>query len=360
MELNLNFKYLYKIIFAGLILILSNCSFPEWEWEDLKSDYDHVLNVMGMINLDPGNPSFIGLYRTTNLDELSQIFVGLDTVGYYEYDEKEEGSDEDGFWIIDSIYEPAALIKNAEVIISDDQENTWQFAFVENFVTVDTVYVDTTFSMYGYTFNWDTTFYDTNEIRINFYLDTTGTFNPQPNTNYFLSINANGYDTVTGTMRTPAYPTMIDSSMLDTIKSSSPYDIRWEPDNNEWGYLTTELILASSFDEQSLLDSSFYIRRDWCDIQYETSIDFIEGGATIDPHYCDNPEFNNLNPELYLIRLTAMDDNYYNYFIEGELEEYSNMLLDNSSTKGRSVGIEGGFGFFGSIASDYKIRVIIP
>ena len=55
-----------------------------------------------------------------------------------------------------------------------------------------------------------------------------------------------------------------------------------------------------------------------------------------------------------------MDDNYYNYFIEGELEEYSNMLLDNSSTKGRSDGIKGGFGFFGSIASDYKIRVIIP
>ena len=93
----MNFKYLYKIIFAGLILILSNCSFPEWEWEDLESDYDHVLNVMGMINLDPGNPSFIGLYRTTNLDELSQIFVGVDTVGYYEYDEKEEGSDEEVF-----------------------------------------------------------------------------------------------------------------------------------------------------------------------------------------------------------------------------------------------------------------------
>ena len=356
----MNFKYLYKIIFAGLILILSNCSFPEWAWEDLESDYDHVLNVMGMINLDPENPSFIGLYRTTNLDELSQIFVGVDTVGYYEYDEKEEGSDEEGFWIIDSIYEPAALIKNAAVIISDDQENTWQFTFVDNFITVDTVYVDTTFSMYGYTFNWDTTFYDTNEIRINFYLDTTGTFKPQPNTNYFLSINANGYDPVTGTMRTPTYPTIIDSSLLDTIKSSSPYEVNWELNNNKQGYLTTELILPSSFGEQSLIDSSFYIRQYWCDIQYESSIDFIEGSATIDPHYCDDPEFNNLNPELYLIRLTAMDDNYYNYFIEGELEEYSNMLLDNSSTKGRSVGIEGGFGFFGSIASDYKIRVIIP
>ena len=36
----------------------------------------------------------------------------------------------------------------------------------------------------------------------------------------------------------------------------------------------------------------------------------------------------------------------------GELGEYSNALLNYPTTKGRSIGIEGGFGFFGSIASD--------
>jgi len=40
--------------------------------------------------------------------------------------------------------------------------------------------------------------------------------------------------------------------------------------------------------------------------------------------------------------------------------EYSNMLLNYPTTKGRSVGIEGGFGVFGSIASDGIIRVIVP
>ena len=55
-----------------------------------------------------------------------------------------------------------------------------------------------------------------------------------------------------------------------------------------------------------------------------------------------------------------MDDNYYEYFITGEAGEYSNMLLNYPTTKGRSVGIEGGFGFFGSIASDGIYGVNVP
>ena len=55
-----------------------------------------------------------------------------------------------------------------------------------------------------------------------------------------------------------------------------------------------------------------------------------------------------------------MDDNYYEYFITGELGEYSNLLLNYPTTKGRSVGIEGGFGVFGSIGSDGAILNIRP
>ena len=54
-----------------------------------------------------------------------------------------------------------------------------------------------------------------------------------------------------------------------------------------------------------------------------------------------------------------MDNNYYDYFIVGESGEYSNVLLNYPTTKGRSVGLEGGFGLFGSIASDWKIVKII-
>tara|TARA_B000000441_G_C21517975_1_gene218785 strand:+ start:225 stop:392 length:168 start_codon:yes stop_codon:yes gene_type:complete len=55
-----------------------------------------------------------------------------------------------------------------------------------------------------------------------------------------------------------------------------------------------------------------------------------------------------------------MDENYYEYFIVGESGEYSNALLNYPTTKGRSIGIEGGFGFFGSIASDGLMLKISP
>ena len=60
-----------------------------------------------------------------------------------------------------------------------------------------------------------------------------------------------------------------------------------------------------------------------------------------------------------MIRLTAMDENYYDYFVVGESGEYSNALLNYPTTKGRSVGIQGGFGFFGSIASDRLLLKIV-
>ncbi|MBT3946044.1 MAG: hypothetical protein HOF42_06425, partial [Candidatus Marinimicrobia bacterium] len=62
----------------------------------------------------------------------------------------------------------------------------------------------------------------------------------------------------------------------------------------------------------------------------------------------------------YFIRLTAMDDNYFTYFVKGEIDDYSNFLLNSPTTKGRSIGIVGGFGVFGSIASDGITRTIVP
>ena len=46
-------------------------------WENIDSNYDHILNVIGIINMnqtiDGNAESFVGVYRTTNLDEKSQI-----------------------------------------------------------------------------------------------------------------------------------------------------------------------------------------------------------------------------------------------------------------------------------------------
>jgi len=54
-----------------------------------------------------------------------------------------------------------------------------------------------------------------------------------------------------------------------------------------------------------------------------------------------------------------MDENYYEYFIKGEEDKYSNFLLGSGTTAGQSVGIEGALGVFGAVASSKVQRVII-
>ena len=52
-----------------------------------------------------------------------------------------ENKEIDGYWILDSLFEPAALIKNASVIITDDNGNNYDFSYVENIAFVDTIYL---------------------------------------------------------------------------------------------------------------------------------------------------------------------------------------------------------------------------
>ena len=97
------------------LLLIISCIGVNRQWEEVESDYDHVLNVFGILNLDPGYSSFIGLYRTTNLNEVSQKFSRVDTLYYCDCESdggKEDDNcwceDENGYWVVDSIYEPAA------------------------------------------------------------------------------------------------------------------------------------------------------------------------------------------------------------------------------------------------------------
>ena len=354
-------KYIARVLCSILILNSFGCLSIDTEWEDLESDYDHVLNVLGVINLDPGQTSFIGLYRTTDLDEVSQVLVDIDTIGYYEYEgdwDEEPKDGEDGYWIIDSIYEPAALIRDASVIVSDQNGNSYEFSFVEKISYVDTIYFDTTVTVYGYTFDWDTTIYDTNDFRINFYVDTTGTFNPEPETNYQLSITAPGFELITGSLTTPILPridSFIQSGVItDSIIISEPWEIFWDAQENTKGMITGEVI----FNDLGGYDST---RDDWgyCSSMSPQAIDFSDSSYVVDGCIFEN-NVESLGFREGFFRLTSMDDNYYEYFITGELGEYSNLLLNYPTTKGRSVGIEGGFGVFGSIGSDGAILNIRP
>ncbi len=339
-----------------IIFNMHGCSFPTNEWIELESDYDHVLNVFGLVNLDSGYPSYIGLYRTTNLDEKSQNLVEIDTLYYCDcsndecWDCDEVG---DGYWVIDSIYEPAALIKDASVSLSDDEGNVYIFSFVDKITFVDTIYFDTTFVTYGTTVSWDTTIYDTNNYRINYYVDTTGLFIPEPGVKYNLSITAPGFNDVVGSLVTPVLPNLDSLSQkgvsVDTVVVNEPFTIHWREENEGTAMITGEVIDRYYSNSDSTSDDW------WCGGYFDPFIIDL-GNSSQNPYsvqseFCDQT-FEEPTSKDYYIRLISMDDNYYEYFITGEQGEYSNAILNYPTTKGRSVGINGGFGFFGSIASD--------
>ena len=222
--------------------MIQNCLPPPEQWEDIESDYDHVLNVLGIISLDEEVPSFVGLYRTTDLGELSQVFVGVDTVWW-----------DDDYYYIDSLYEPAALIKDAIVQISDGQ-NVFEFSFVETEIFYDTV----NFTIGGI----DYQFIDTLDIPINYYKDTLGIFEPQSGVNYSLTIQASGYDPVTGSLKTPIYPELNDGLIPDTIVSRSTFEIHWD----SWEDTTKGFLSGSVVEEDK---DSWEEGKNWCRSYFE-------------------------------------------------------------------------------------------
>ncbi|HIB26304.1 MAG TPA: DUF4249 family protein [Candidatus Marinimicrobia bacterium] len=300
----MTFKKHIQSIFVAFIIIFNGCA--EGEWELLEVDYEPVLNVFGLISLDPEVDSFVRVYRTTTLSEESEIFVGVDTLVFGEE------------VYLDSIYEPAGLIKNAQVSI---KANGTSIPF--NFVPKQ--------------YSW--------EYEKNVYLDTLGTFTPQPGTTYLLDVTVPGYDSVKGELLTPEIPVLIDSLIQDTISIKRSYNIVWQQLNGGKGYLSGRL-------------------RGWkrafeCDPDFDRVVDLQKGTYTVPVRICGERYGEPAEPELFTIRLMTMDENYYEYFIKGEEGGYNNFLLGSGTTVGQSVGIEGALGVFGAVASSKVQRVII-
>ena len=358
-------KRTYQSSSIIFLLLIINCIGINREWEELESEYDHVLNVFGILNLDPVSTSFIGLYRTTDLNEVSQKFSRVDTLYYCECDNGGEKEDEscwcesdDGYWVVDSIYEPAAIIKDASIHITDDLGRSFEFNFIENLTRIDSLSIDTTLNIDGYVIELDTTIFDTSDTRINFYVDTTGSFSPEPGRGYTLNVTAPGYNPISGNLKTPLKPKINSvyqrGDLIDTVIVNEPFEISYGREETGRALITGQVLLGDWWNDSTSLG--------WCGGEFEPFMVDLDDGEqykqTIEPWICLE-ESDQENVKDYVLRLTSMDDNYYEYFIVGESGEYSNTLLNYPTTKGRSVGLEGGFGLFGSIASDWKTVKII-
>ena len=169
--------------------------------------------------------------------------------------------------------------------------------------------------------------------------------------NYTLLINAPGYDPVIGSLITPEFPILEDSLIIDTLSFLNEYEVSWKNSNVEYGLLIEQILIESNINYFSTLEK-------WCYGYKSSIVELSENTHTVYPIYCDE-HVSNIESQTALIKLMAMDENYYDYFIRGASEDYTNITVPNT-TKGRSSGLEGGFGFFGAVASDQVLRPILP
>ena len=296
----MNFSKYIQLYFFIFAIFFTACEVDN-NWEKIEADYDPELIVFGLISLDPEVDSFVKVYRTLELSEESEIVVNNDTI------------ESNGNIYIYSNYEPAGLIKNAEVSIISNG-NTTPFNFVSS---------------------------QPYEREKNYYIDTLGIFIPQPGTIYTLNISVPGYPLVKGELMTPIIPVLIDSLIQDTISIKRDYDIVWEKLNSGKGILTGRLGGVKDGEVSDLFID--------CNPNLDRVVDVQEGSYKVLAKICDDPPLDIMLP--FKIGLMTMDDNYYQYFIKGEGSKYNNFLLGSETTAGYSVGIQGALGVFGSIAS---------
>ena len=283
---------------------------PDLEWEDVTSDHDPVLNVFGLLSADSILTSFVRVHRTLDMEEAADSLT-RDTIG--------------GNIFIS--YTSRFIIRDAEVIVSNG-ENEFLFE-----------YTDYSFDLNG----------SLSEV----YQYQGDDLYPQPGETWTLNITTPGGLSVTGETIIPPLPQISSEELPDSFQLDQTMDITWQPmaDNyqimnigNYLGYFGYDDYYGGGFScglwQENIIkpeEESWTYRRDICDESYDQEWD----------------------EDLLLLNLMSMDNNYFDYFIRfGEVEFSSSTIGEGGS--GRSFGIDGGIGVFGSVAIDRHWIPMIP
>lgn len=283
---------------------------PELEWEDVTSDHDPVLNVFGLLSADSILTSFVRVHRTLDMEEAADSLT-RDTIG--------------GNTFIS--YTSRFIIRDAEVIVSNG-ENEFLFE-----------YTDYSFDLNG----------SLSEV----YQYQGDDLYPQPGETWTLNVTTPGGLSVTGETIIPPLPQISSEELPDSFQLDQTMEITWQPmaDNyqimnigNYLGYFGYDDYYGGGFScglwQENIIkpeEESWTYRRDICDESYDQEWD----------------------EDLLLLNLMSMDNNYFDYFIRyGEVEFSSSTIGEGGS--GRSFGIDGGIGVFGSVAIDRHWIPMIP
>jgi len=283
---------------------------PDLEWEDVTSDHDPVLNVFGLLSADSILTSFVRVHRTLDMEEAADSLT-RDTIG--------------GNIFIS--YTSRFIIRDAEVIVSNG-ENEFLFE-----------YTDYSFDLNG----------SLSEV----YQYQGDDLYPQPGETWTLNVTTPGGLSVTGETIIPPLPQISSEELPDSFQLDQTMEITWQPmaDNyqimnigNYLGYFGYDDYYGGGFScglwQENIIkpeEESWTYRRDICDESYDQEWD----------------------EDLLLLNLMSMDNNYFDFFIRFREVEFSSSTIGEGGS-GRSFGIDGGIGVFGSVAIDRHWIPMIP
>ena len=300
------------IIISSLSFTLIGCLSlaPDLEWEDVTSDHDPVLNVFGLLSADSILTSFVRVHRTLDMEEAADSLT-RDTIG--------------GNIFIS--YTSRFIIRDAEVIVSNG-ENEFLFK-----------YTDYSFDLNG----------SLSEV----YQYQGDDLYPQPGETWTLNVTTPGGLSVTGETIIPPLPQISSEELPDSFQLDQPMESTWQPMADNYQIMNIGNYLGY-FGYDDYYGGGFS-----CGLWQENIIKPDEESWTYRRDICGESNDQEWDEDLLLLNLMSMDNNYFDYFIRfGEVEFSSQTIGEGGS--GRSFGIDGGIGVFGSVAIDRHWIPMIP
>jgi len=289
---------------------------PELEWEEVEADYEPELNIIGILSGDTLVTSFVRVHRTLRVDEAADTLM-RDTI----------------FGNVVPYYASRFVIRDAQVTLS----NRTKDYTLQLMKSVEGNRRENLYEAYVY---------------------NGGDLNPKPGEKWILSVTTPGGLSATGETIVPPLPQLNKEQLPDSFNTNQTMDIFWVAQQDNYQLVNVNNYQSYFFyDDYDTEEGKNY---DSCGFWQELVVspgdtvwtyrrDICEGTVSIE-------ETNDYETEDFLlINLMSMDSNYHNYFLkyggDGEGEEFSSLFLGQGGS-GRSFGIQGGIGIFGSIGFD--------
>ena len=222
---------------------------------------------------------------------------------------------------------PRFIIRDAEVIISN--------------------------GMNEYIFEYTDGPWDEDQVFQEVYLYPGNDLNPQPGETWTLNVTTPGGLSVTGETIVPPLPQIFNEELPDSFHLNQTMEITWQPMADNYQIMNIGNYLGY-FGYDDYYGGGFR-----CGLWQENIIKPEEESWTYRRDICDESYYQEWDEDLLLLNLMSMDNNYFDYFIRyGEVEFSSSTIGEGGS--GRSFGIYGGIGVFGSVAIDRHWIPMIP